>query len=576
MRLSPVALLLFFAGILPVAAASGPEELIEDLKKAAHSETRNSHAAIEGVLEAGPAVIPLLLPLLSHDDKEVRLLASWAVSEIKGLTDEHLDILIQAYRNGLRLVGSGIVRIASPRAVDFVVETLISDPHSGQGLLIENAPFLLGEKLLPGLVQFYQSDREWDDGVETRMIHVFNLLRIRHTPTKSAIGPLLEMANDKAISVKRHVRAIVALGAIGVSIEGEVASLQTLQKSEGNEIRDAVLEALAFISVADAVERVDQIRKLAEQGTLAKYAGPDLVKDLQAEDWDVRVAAARAIGYVGFEDAIDALVPLLQRNDDWRVAYSAAESLGRLRAKKAVPVLEAVAKEYWYPPVREAATRAIGAIDGLVAQESEPPAKYFFVDEFSGYDRGQTDWDFLAEKEARFIRFPVAVRPEDLFTIIVKKPSAWTPEKMRGVKVDDGHLVGSDQGEWGGRITYVNREGKSRMLLPLNTEAIYKTKAGIVAVTGVAHMTYNEGCLFRIGKAADGHWSAQKWRVLPGAPRFSRLLKDGNLFVSCHGGIAMISRDGEMRSLKRHESGVFAPAREPTPIQLKDIPEAPK
>ena len=125
---------------------------------------------------------------------------------------------------------------------------------------------------------------------------------------------------------------------------------------------------------------------------------------------------------------------------------------------------------------------------------------------------------------------------------------------MRGVKVDDGYLVGSDRGEWGGEIAYVNREGKARILMPLNTEAIYKTKAGIVAVTGVAHMTFNSGCLFKISKTADGRWGAEKWRVLPGAPRFSRLLKNGNLFISCHGGMVLISPDGRMRSVTRQES----------------------
>lgn len=569
MRSPIVGLLLFLGTVLPMTGAPSPEELVENLKKAAHSDSKTSQKAKEAVVEAGPPAIPFLLPLLSEDDEKVRFLAGWVASEIKGFSEEHLDILIQAYRRGVGLVGTGIVRIGSPRAVDFVVETLTSDPHSGEGLLIENAPGLLRDKLVPGLVQFYQSDREWDDRLERRMARVFGHLRAN---AKGAIGPLLEIAHDKTISVKRRVRAIAALGAIGVSTEGEIESLQRLQKDDDNLIRDAALETRAFVRAGDSLERTLQIRDLARQGTLAKYAGPDLVKDLEAEEWDVRAAAARAIGYIGFEDAIDALIPLLRRDDDWRLVYSAAETLGRLRARKALSALAAVSKEFWYPPAREAAKRAMASIrdSGVPTSGSSEQAAHYDDDFF---DRGTTGSDWITEKEARSLRFPVAVLPEDLTSIPVRLRGDRDEEKMRGVKVDDGYLVGSDRGEWGGEIVHVNRAGKARILMPVNTEAIYTTKAGIVAVTGVAHFTFNSGCLFRISKTADGEWSASKWRVLPGAPEVSRLLKDGNLFVSCHGGMVLISPDGRMRSVTRPELGYEARLPEPEKeVILEDIP----
>lgn len=564
-------LLLFLGTVLPMAGALSPEELVENLKKAAHSDVRTSQTAKEAVVETGPPAIPFLLPLLSDDDEKVRTLAGWVVSEIKGLSEEHLDILIQAYRRGVSLVGSGIVRIGSPRAVDFVVETLVSDSHA-DSLLIANGPGLLREKLVPGLVQFYRSDREWDDGLETRMARVFGHLR---TNAKSAIGPLLEIANDRTISVRRRVRAIAALGAIGVSTEGELESLQRLQKDDDNMIRDAALEARAFIRVGDSFERTLQIRDLARQGTLAKHAGPDLVKDLEAEDWDVRAAAARAIGYIGFEDAIDVLLPLLGHNEDWRLVYSAAESLGRLRARKALPALAAVYKEYWYPPAREAANRATVSIrDSVVPTSGSSEETAYYDDEF--FDRGKTGSDCITEKEAGSLRFPVAVTRDDLVSISVRMRGDRDEEKMRGVEVEDGYLVGSDRGEWGGETAYVDRAGKARILVPVNTEAIYKTRAGIVAVTGGAQMTFNSGCLFRISKTVDGDWSASKWRVLPGAPRFSRLLKDGNLFVSCHGGMVLIAPDGRMRQLTRQESGLKTQSPisqlEPAEAVLEDIP----
>ena len=130
----------------------------------------------------------------------------------------------------------------------------------------------------------------------------------------------------------------------------------------------------------------------------------------------------------------------------------------------------------------------------------------------------------------------------------VRRLAAWTLAEIKGLSDER-----SDRGEFGGEIVYVDKEKETRVLAPENTEAIYKTRAGIVAVTGLAHMDQNTGCLFRITKDAGGHWGARRWRELPGAPRFSRLLKDGNLFVSCFGGVVLVSPDGGMRSLKREE-----------------------
>jgi hypothetical protein len=87
-----------------------------------------------------------------------------------------------------------------------------------------------------------------------------------------------------------------------------------------------------------------------------------------------------------------------------------------------------------------------------------------------------------------------------------------------------------------------------------NTQALYPTTTGALAVTGLAHMDLDRGSVYKLAKRADGSWAGEKWRALPGAPRFSRMLKDGNLFISCNGGIVTISPDGEIRWLTRSES----------------------
>ena len=48
----------------------------------------------------GPAAIPYLLRLLHDKNEDVRDLASFTLRDIKGLTEEHLDALIESRRRG--------------------------------------------------------------------------------------------------------------------------------------------------------------------------------------------------------------------------------------------------------------------------------------------------------------------------------------------------------------------------------------------------------------------------------------------------------------------------------------------
>ena len=122
-----------------------------------------------------------------------------------------------------------------------------------------------------------------------------------------------------------------------------------------------------------------------------------------------------------------------------------------------------------------------------------------------------------------------------------------------GIAVENGHLVGTDRGEWGGEITFYSDNLAPKVILKTNTRAIYQTPRGIYAVTGLAHLSGNSGLIYELKRDTSGKWKAESWRALPGAPRFSYLLKDGSLFVNCYSGMVLISPDGEMKALTREE-----------------------
>ena len=122
----------------------------------------------------------------------------------------------------------------------------------------------------------------------------------------------------------------------------------------------------------------------------------------------------------------------------------------------------------------------------------------------------------------------------------------------QGVKVEGGYLIGTDHGEWGGSIEFIDSLGVSHQISRVPTQEIYAIGKDIFAVTDQGQ--FNRGSIYRITKASSGEWAVADWRQLPGSPIFSRLLKDGNLFVSCYNGMVLVSPNGTMKSLTRAEA----------------------
>ena len=67
-------------------------------------------------------------------------------------------------------------------------------------------------------------------------------------------------------------------------------------------------------------------------------------------------------------------------------------------------------------------------------------------------------------------------------------------------------------------------------------------------MTGLAHMSTNDGLLYELSRGANGRWAARPWRVLPAAPGTSWLVPSGELQVNLHGGVSvLVDEAGTMR-----------------------------
>jgi HEAT repeat protein len=520
----------------------------------------------EEIQRLGAPAVPALLPLLKHKERDVCGLASYILRDIDGITEEHLDLLIEARLRGNARISTAIARIGTPKAIAFLAKELKKEKQHPSQLTC--AFELLGEKGIPYLIEFFRKE-QYDPELLYTVIYVLGELGAK---AESAVDPLAQIALDEKIDSRVRIAAVKALGSVGSQARRSIPALRQLSDQFPRVFQDAVDEAIVRMGGAEAGPILTKWLSgnpekntflfLAELWENGRAAGPSLVRLLDHKDWDTRVCAARCLEYIGYTNAGPHLIELLKNLDDWRLVFVSIESLQSLQVRDAVPALAVVSQTHWYPPVRKAALEAIEAIENKTNHESgKRPSGFEFCLGFWAYEHICADKNTSSECEygwrdyimdcARIfdhwwmmrLRYAMKQSFRDLGKEYTKTRIV-VPDVS--IRVDNGYVVGRNRGEFGGELMFIGKHGKQTLLLQENTVDIHRMASGIVAVTGLNHMFNNRGGLYRISKDDTG-WKAAKWKVLPGAPRYSRLLKDGDLFVACGGGNIRMSSVGDIR-----------------------------
>jgi hypothetical protein len=306
------------------------------------------------------------------------------------------------------------------------------------------------------------------------------------------------------------------------------------------------------------------LRDLARAGPRGESAGPVVADLLNSPDWDVRIAAARALGFIEYQPAADSLVALLNDATDVRLNWIAAESLGRMRAATAKDALKETANNHWFPPVRQAALTALEHIEAGTNYVSRfPPAHFpleFFSYEYMGEAVSVCDTVALAAKPEpadKKLYLPEARgQLEKLTYEVVDESAANAAERQTlmdqmpafALRIAGGWLAGSDRGEWGGELVFIGDDGARAILLEKNIEDVHLLGERYVAVTGIANLIGNRGMLFGVDRRSNDQWSVAPWRSLPGAPISSWPVETGELLIDvAGGGSILIAADGTMR-----------------------------
>jgi HEAT repeat protein len=536
---------------IPSVAKDGVDGVGPKVKNLA--EAIQAHGA-----KAGPAMIKLL----SAKDDNIRLFAGYVLRDLNGLTEANLDALIEARRRGDGWIAPAIGRIGSPRAVAFLIEDLKATPEEGQ---TSWALVLAGEKAASGLAELYRENKAMSDDLYRVSSQILAEMGAKATP---AVGPLLATASDASAVQENRVFAVLALGALRQMAVDAVPGLKALLKTDPERFKQPVEQAIMNIGTNDSIEiivprlrampSVLLLRDLAELKENGRGAGAAVVELFVHPDWDIRVAAARTIGYIGYSEGTEALRKLLDDSADWRLVYSASESLGRLKAKSALSRLREVAANHWFVPVRTAAEKASAVIEGKEAYVSQWHANNFPFEffEYQGVRDERFD-GFITYEKLPWKTEPDVLTPDQLRVETYTIEMVGYDDKGKHVdrrqsspgcamKVADGLILGGNRGEWGGELVFKDKAGVVTTLIEDNTTGIHRMPFGIVAATGLAHMMLNHGYLYLVDFKDGSPPKSRIWKVLPGAPLKSGLLKSGDLFVACVGGNVLISPTGEI------------------------------
>jgi len=118
-------------------------------------------------------------------------------------------------------------------------------------------------------------------------------------------------------------------------------------------------------------------------------------------------------------------------------------------------------------------------------------------------------------------------------------------------EVDDGWLVGFNQGEFGAALYWFSNDGQQKYKISDDQVVDFmRTPRGIIAIEGLAHLGISGGSLIEIARSPDTKlWRSTTIQKLPEAPEAFVRLSNGTLIVILSDSLASFSQDYAMTVL---------------------------
>jgi len=137
----------------------------------------------------------------------------------------------------------------------------------------------------------------------------------------------------------------------------------------------------------------------------------------------------------------------------------------------------------------------------------------------------------LATTLATSIRIPVeycGAQPSKCPALRNHPSLAGAKRAPRVLDVQGGRLIGTDHGEWGGELGFVD-EKTTQTVIDENVRAIVQRGSRIFVMTGLDHGGLNRGFIWEVTRSDDGKWSARRLWRLPGMPYEVVAVPDGTI-----------------------------------------------
>lgn len=300
-----------------------------------------------------------------------------------------------------------------------------------------------------------------------------------------------------------------------LAVAWHVAGAQALPPIDTAAVRDdtrpTTREGKDLVAALRSAPTEVDLIDLASLGSSAPVeAGAAATALLNGPPSDIRAMAAASLGYIHYEPAQRDLQRVLADPADANASAFAALALGRLGDRAALPALRRAASGYWYPPVRDYATSAINQIEhpALLAP--------FHRQEWA---LGRT-------------------LPYDSRCALTDRPMV-----SHELSIDGGRLYGVDKGEFGGGLFFDDGHGHVSQVGAMNVQAIARLGTDIVAISGLSHLGWVNGAVYKLERGQHGDWHATYWRRLPWAP-YGAVAEPGQLRIVLPAADILLATDG--------------------------------
>jgi hypothetical protein len=307
-------------------------------------------------------------------------------------------------------------------------------------------------------------------------------------------------------------RWIACLLLLAWHVAGAQAALPPIDTAAvRDDTRPTTREGKDLVAALHGAPTEGDLFDLASLGPSAPSAAGDAaIALLDSPRPDIRAIAAASLGYVRYPPAQQALQRVLADPADAYASAFAALALGRLGDRAALPALRRAASGYWYPPVRDYAAAAINQI------EHPAPLTPFHRQEWA---LGRT-------------------LPYDSRCALTDRPMV-LPE----LSIDGGRLYGIDKGEFGGGLYFDDGQGHVSQLGDMNVQAIARLGTDIIAISGLSHLGWVNGAVYKLERGQHGDWHATYWRRLPWAP-YGAVAEPGQLRIVLPAADILLATDG--------------------------------